>query len=187
MRRHVDRTRPDWVRAILAAAGFDAIGMQRCDVPLFPGATVRSPRRVRRAHGAGVALRARDRRRAPAHHHRCRRARARPARFIGRQREPGRLDVDRLGEFRMMSDDVLSRAKHGRAPRARSPSDAVQSLDGFRRPAFVRPCLTFESTRLRCEARVGRVGRRSAGTNAASPIIVRSRASASIRFLSWLR
>lgn len=43
MRRHVDRTRPDWVRAILAAAGFDAIGMQRCDVPLFPGATVRSP------------------------------------------------------------------------------------------------------------------------------------------------
>ena len=64
------------------------------------------------------------------------------------------------------------------------PPPADHSLEIFWRPALICPRLTFESTRRRRDPRVGLVGRRCGGTEAASSTSFWSRASASSRFLS---
>lgn len=78
-----------------------------------------------------------------------------------------------------------SAANRARAARGRATlASAGHSSATFRRAALVCPRLTFESTRRRCEPRVGVVGRRGGAADAALSINARSRASASSRFLS---
>ena len=70
---------------------------------------------------------------------------------------------------------------------ASGDAPASHSFDTFLRAALTSPRLTLESTRRRCEALVGLVGRRCVGADAESATNSRRRARASSRLRSWLR
>ncbi len=149
-------------------------------------------RRVARRDGARQAMPARFRRSGVRRRHvRTERARARQRAFLSARS----LVVHRGGRAELRTRSLADAMPIGRAVRIRRPAStrlltrsiATRYASIFRRVALSSPRFTLLSTRRRATLLGGRVALRGISTAAAAATSSWSRASASARFLSWLR